>query len=565
MSNSHEIVLRQRLGAILKQRRPQGGMAVINGIIEDPNASALIQAMQPEELHTLMQDIGWSDCHELLRYASEEQFQGLTAINAWVDREFQPQHLEALIGLAAAADPEAVERLFESFEHETSGLYLLSRVMIFNLPAEPNDQDEVRELGEVLVTPDNMFWLVFPDGDDFFPQVKYFIDGMYALDNLAMVSLLKTLVFEDKDTLQAQARQFRQARLRTMGFPALEETDHLLDYVNPVKLKNEIRAKLEQSPQLVVGQDTLLPALVDWKLGDVPFLQLALQSMGGARVRDEVVQGMAYLGNAVIVASSGGDLFQPAARDLGLNRAVSLMNLGLEFLSDKDPKVGARALGRVWPKTLFRIGHSRLLALKGRATKLARKQGTELGFNLFDPPLREVIAGCRSDVPQYFVGLDDESSLEFREFRCLEDVSKADVVLEQAEGIAEFCDRVFKLDVAVLAQFVEQNQRPMVTHTTLMATALVNGLRGADSLFQPVPVGRIPDVMDVVLLVDEGGQRVLNPRLQQAVAGFVSAERDPFAAALFDLSLSKLEDVFHRLPRGLVPEAKFMAGALLVE
>lgn len=565
MSNSHEIALRQRLGTIVEQRRSRGGMAVINGILEDPNAPALVQSMEPEELHTLMQDLGWSDCHELLRYASEEQFQGLTAINAWVDREFQPQNLEALIGLAAAADMDTVERLLESFEHETSGLYLLSRVLIFNLPAEPNDQDEVRELGEVLVTPDNMFWLVFPDGDDFFPQVKYFIDRMYDLDNLAMVSLLKTLVFEDKDTLQAQARQFRQARLRTMGFPELEEADKLLDYVNPVRLKNEIRTKLEQSPQLVVGQDTLLPALVDLQLGDVPFLQLALQSKVDAAVRDDVVLGMVYLANAVIVASSGGDLFQPAARELGLTRAVSLMNLGLEFLSDKDPEVGAQALGRVWPKTLFRIGHSRLLALKARATKLAGMQGTEFGFNLFDPPLRDVIAGCRADVPQYFVGLDDDASLELREFRSLQDVGKADVVLEQAEGIAEFCARIFKLDVEVLAQFVEQSQRPMVTHTTLMATALVNGLRGADSLFQPVPVVRIPDVMDVVLLADDSGQRVLNPRLRQAVAGFVSAERDPFAAALFELSLSKLEEIFHRLPRGLVPEAKFMAGALLVE
>lgn len=565
MNDSHQLALRRQLADILKQERPRGGMAMINAMLEQVNAAELIRAMEPEELHALMLEIGWDDCHELVRYATEEQFQGLTDLNVWVNRDFMPERLEALMGLVASADPEAVERLVESLEPETVGLYMMGRVRVFNTPAEPNDQDILHELGEVMITPDNMFWLIFPPEAQFYGAVKFMIDTLYNRDNLEAVSLFKTMVFEDRDVLQGQTAQFREGRVRSMGFPSLEEADKLFDYTNPVELKQRIHDKLEHSQSLEVGQDTLLPALADWNMGNTPFLREALDAMGDAPVKDEVVQGMAYLANAVIVAATEGDLADPEARQIGLTRAVSLMNLGLEFVSEGNPREGARILGRVWPRTLFRIGHSRTLVLKTHALKLAELSGIEQGFNLFDPPLREAIAGAGAQVPQYFVGLDDEASMEFRDFRSLEDVRKTDVVLEQAEGIVEFCNRILKLEPGALALFVPEALRPLVTHTTLMATALVNGLRGADSLFRPVPLDRVPDVMDVVLLTDESGKRVLNPRLQKAVSGFVSAEKDPFAAALFDLSLRKLEDVFHRLPRGIVPEAKFMSGALLVE
>ena len=236
-----------------------------------------------------------------------------------------------------------------------------------------------------------------------------------------------------------------------------------------------------------------------------------------------------------------------------------------EYVAEGDPAVGQVIIAKVWPKTLFRIGHSLCLQLRQRATRLLSSSGRDHGFMLFDPPLDDVIRGAAATTPQYFVGLDDEGSQEFRDFRTLRDVSRSRTVVDQAEGVVRLVEENLNLSFEELARVVYDDLKPMVTHTTLMSTALVNALLGGERLLEPVPLNQISEVIDLVLTEGEEGDRTINPLLHKAIERFLAAEKDKFAAALFDLSLRKLESVFLRLPKGTTPDRKFLSGAILIK
>ena len=556
--------MRVRIGEIVTREKPRGGMAVINAILDCENAGELIQSLQTEELHSLILEVGSGDSAELIRYASVEQFQGLMDLNNWVGAEFRPDRLEGLMGLAASTGDETARRLFASMEPETVGVYILSRARVHQRTFDPDEEVPDIEDGEVFCTPDDLFRIELAHGSPDFAAVKFFIDALYAWNRKEAVSLLKTIATEEVDVLEDEAVRFRNSRVEAMGFPSYDQTRDIFRYVNPVQLKSRIEGKLARLAPVDTSQETLLPALLGFDDREPPFLASVLASVEDATVRHRVREAVVFLANAVIVDQSGGDLADASGRKEGVVRALSFLSLGLEYVAGGDRARGSLVIAKVWPKTLFRIGHSLCLTLRQRATRLLASSGGDHGFMLFDPPLDDVIRGAAATTPQYFVGLDEEGSLEFRDFVTVRDVSRARTVLDQAEGVARLVENNLSLSLEELGRAVNDDLKPMVTHTTLMSTALVNALMGVENMLEPVAVTRISEVMDVVLIADEQGNRTVNPRLHEAIGKFLAAEEDKFAAALFDLSLRKLESVFLRLPTGSIPDRKFLGGAILV-
>ncbi len=84
---------RRSVTEIVAQERNHGGMAIINAILDHPQALELLQSLEPEEMHALFAEIGRDDCVDLIRFATVEQFQGLTDLDAWVDESFAPERL----------------------------------------------------------------------------------------------------------------------------------------------------------------------------------------------------------------------------------------------------------------------------------------------------------------------------------------------------------------------------------------------------------------------------------------------------------------------------------------
>jgi hypothetical protein len=226
--------------------------------------------------------------------------------------------------------------------------------------------------------------------------------------------------------------------------------------------------------------------------------------------------------------------------------------------------LAARILSRVRARTLFRIGHSLLIPLRQKARDLLADAGLDHGFQLFDPPLDDVVRGAAMDVPRRALSLDSDKT-GFGEFRSVTELRRAKQALVQGREIARFAVAALGLAPESLAAEVSEERRPAVTHTTLMATALVNALLGNEHLLAPIPAATLPAVLELVLPAAEGQDRTINPRLKDAISRFASDGPTRFTGALFDLSLRKLEDLFRRFPTGTVPDPRLVTPVLLLK
>ncbi len=542
-------------------------MAIINAILDHPKAVGLIQSLEPEEMHALFAEIGREDCVDLVRYATEEQFQGLADLDNWVANSFAPERMESLLNLAIAAGPETLDTYVEALEDEALVLYLRKRARIVARDMDPDQDDEMSVPGiEAFHTPDTMFWVVLPAESPFFNDVRFVIERIYDRDHLDAAALLRHAIYEDADVLEDEAARFRGERVATMGFPSLEDATALFDYLNPVQFKERLDKELADMAPYDVEHRTLLPILLGSYKGQPEFLKKTLDGLTDNAVRGRIAEAVAYLANAIIVSRTNGDLTHVEGRAAGLRTALSILSIGLEYLSEEDVERARLVIARVWPRTIFRIGYSLLIPLRDDARKALEHAGRDEGFYLFDPPLNEIIAGLFEEPPQYTTALENKPRPRFRDFRSTHDVARTKVAVLQAIAVGIFVDSTLHLEVKTLAARVDKERRKFTTHTTLMATALVNALLGNDGdPLAPIAKQDLPRIVDLVFVTaEDGGKQTINPRLTAAVAAFVKQSDNRFAAALFDLALRKLEDLFRRYPKGNIPDAKLAAPVLLI-
>ena len=562
--DGQELVLRKTLSELVDLARPRGGMAIIDAILEHPAAAELIPALDVEELYALMVEIGKSDCVDLVRMASHEQLEGLVDLDSWIGNTFVPERLDGLMGLFGSAGQEATEAFFESMSDETIVLYIKKRARIEARTFEPEQEDTFTDEMDVIITPDTLYFVIMPKEHPSFHAVNHFIDFLYSRAPLDAAALLKHAIYEDLKVLEDDAAHFREARVRTMGFMAANEVEELFSYVNPFEFKDGLKDWVPVDPAELPDTGTLIPALLGYQDNLPPFLKTVMDELEDIEVRNRMVEGLAYLANSMMVWETRGDLADRSRRRGGILRGFSLVNLGLEFLADEDPKEAAHLILRVWPKDLFRIGYSLTMLLHQQAERLLPLAGREAGFFLFDPPLSQAIQGAFLPIPQYYEGLLGEGEEGYRDFYRAVEVRNTRAALRQARGVAEFVVRSLQLDLEKLAAAVPDEFNLQVTHTTLMATALVNALLGNEELLRPVSPAEVPAVLDLVLVANAKGERTLNPRLAEAVKKFPADQENRFAAVMFDLSLKKLEALFRRVPAGAAPDRKLMAPVLLV-
>lgn len=565
MTDDTSLELRREATALLQKAPQESGMDFVNRLLDHPNVGGLIEALEPEEFYALMLSVGKSDCFDLIRYCSEEQLQGLVDLDLWVNGRFSPIRFEQFLGMAASAGEEAVAKVIESIEDPQVGIYLLRRCQVIPRTGDPDQEDAIPDMGETILTPDNLFYLVLPKGNTWYGLLKSFIDSFYYLDRERIVALLMSASGEDADVLELEELRARANRLVAMGFPTLKEAEHLFDYINPVQTREAIRSKLEKLAEVPFPGDNLLPVLLEVDRPKPAFLRQVLDALvDDPKATNRVTRSMVSLANHMVMWQTRDDLADAETTTQGIQRALRFLSLGLEYVAEGSVSVAQAVVRKVKATTLFRIGFSLSLMVRTAARELVALSGQEQGFFLFDPPLDDTVKAASLAIPQYFEGLVDEARNTVKDFESLAELRRTRAALKQAKGVAEFVARTLRLDLSKLEAQVEKDLRPMVTHTTLMATALVNGMLGVEPWLTPVPAADIPKVMDILLLPSASGERLLNPRFAHAVEQFFQTEKDKFAGALMDLAVKKLEVVFKRLPHGTIPDARFLADTLLV-
>jgi len=193
MEEHRSLELRRELHELMRPLRQEGEMEVLNRLLDHPQATEIIQAMHPEELHQFLFRFGRNECVDILRYVTEEQFHGLLDLDAWTADRLLPERIDSMILLANQASLETLGELFEGMDDETLGLYLLRKARFIARTFDPEQDDELPDDMEVFTSPDNMFYLVTAPGTDDGIMIRMVLEKLYYLDRERVGSILRSL------------------------------------------------------------------------------------------------------------------------------------------------------------------------------------------------------------------------------------------------------------------------------------------------------------------------------------------------------------------------------------
>jgi hypothetical protein len=387
---------------------------------DDPESE--VRALDPIDLLGMVGELSDAQARPLLVLCSPEQAQALVDFHVWrrdrVDRSRLGEWLERLLELPL----ERLDERRRGLDSELVGLFLVENLQIY-FREDEEDAETIDRIDEpVESTPDGYCALVMPSDETLARRIRRILQRLYAADPEAARQLLQWARWELPSQMEEEAYRVRSGRLEGHGFLPPEEAVEIYARTDPSRERERARRLLAQTdvPELDThpGLEPVLPRRVARHLLRVTspsgsFFGRALlhvcESGSGAARGDALLLQLGGLLNRALVADRGepGDLDRNDRRDRAdaLFSAVhGWLNLGLEYLADRELARAGQLLV-AWPlKRVFQTGYNLAAALAHQARSLIERGNLtlveELPDSLCQPEESELLAGLTRARPR---------------------------------------------------------------------------------------------------------------------------------------------------------------------
>ncbi len=546
--------LSQEVEAVLARRGADRGEL----LLESARMAAVVAALPPEELYFTLKDLDPADLPAVLGCATAEQVAFVLDLELWDKDAFSASRAATWLANLNACDPVPLARWLRQLDVTTWAL-LLGSVARVHVAAD--DRDPFQDLpGRAPLTVDGVHFLAVREAHE--PLVRGFLHALRAADGARYGQLLEALLGDLDAEFEENCREERGRRLALRGLPEWEEAMEVYAKLE-ARGPDDLPVRPGAGPAPSRSRPPRYPLL---QAGQAPdLLARALRHLEGSSAADPFRAELAYLTNKVVVADrfplGRTDSFEHALRKVAAYTAI-----GLEALCGYDEEEAARLLERHWLQSLFRVGWTRVRAVRTQAQRLFRKgwpQGHKERLLFLDPPLPETVDGLLRPHPLWYVG--DGEPAPCRLFRTLGEVDRAAGLVAKADFLGQFLLSVVDLRLTDLKEAVVRLDTENLKGTTVFLTALVNAALGRGFRFAPVARAEVSQALGRVWESDLPPRRVRVGLLESAVEWSqavtpISAANQPhlreFVAECFGL----LEDEFGRLAADELPDPRFTRG-----
>lgn len=510
-----------------------------------------LRRLRPDEMFHLVRDIGLEDAFDLLAYATPAQRRAFVDLTAWTGRSLAPDRFDRVLEMARDVSLDFAMRYLDEVGSEVIALRIFAHARVFT----QDELDAVEIPDDVSFTsPDGVFTVVCALPDDVQP-LRRLMDLLYARGVEEAHVLLQAGRRDTTPSLEDQAERFRTARLADLGFPPDEERFALFEPFDVAALRARLAGDEGLPPRGMAHGETLALALRD--VGPDLFLWRA---MSIAASRDDVTgvtRDLTLLVNRVFAAGDGdahdGDAWNEASL-----RTVSLMSLGLEFLTDGDAEVAASILCRAWPAELFRAGVEVVRPAHLQARAVIGRVGGLAGLRLFGETMGEGLRVLASFPPK--VGHGQDGVFRVREFSSPADVDWANRLVRTADAVIRFASATLGFDPKA-AQTGHGRVSP--TFANVLATAWARHLIGGAVSLEPLDSEALRDLRIAAF----DGQRLragVRPDVESlGPPDDRRLDREALQAFL-DQALARVEDALGAIDAGRPIDTRFVGDALLV-
>lgn len=545
----NSLPLIEKMGMVLSVRGKDRERLIL--LSKEPQR--LVERMPEEEFYYTVKEIGERDAITLLSLASTKQIAFVLDVETWRRDRLKHRDFLKWIELILDCGEEKALEVLQALDEELLVVFLQRHLRVF----KPDAEVEAVEIDQDFFTLDNQYFIKFRFKYSEQPLMRL-LDLLFRSDHNLYLRLMEGVIWEVPAEVEELAFRWRQGRLADRGFPELEEAMEIYSYVDPEMVR------IEQGIKELYGPDDEMKR---WGEVDSSFYLMPLPSnsflrevlsMASEEGLDWLKGELVYLCNRAMVADGIDPSDVEAVKEL-LGRVYDYLNLGLSHLAKGDPKEGLRGVRRLYLKEIFQVGFSLTLRLRRRAERILRSspwfpEGKE-DLHLLDSPHREVMEGLLLKKPLLYEGLLDPSSSRYRTFRNLEELARAEEVLQEVMVLSKLHSDLYGFRPEELRAMDLEGCHPErfkeVTFKTITITSLARWSTGGTLRFEALSPEELKAFLQRALKTE--GQR-LKPELKEGFRQEVEALFEDLLAPLSEADRNRAKGFLEEILRDLVAE-----------
>lgn len=407
------------------------------------NPEDLVPALPSSAFYHLVRIAEHEDRELLVLYASTEQLQCCWDMDAWKRDHFDSEGADEWVAqLLELPDEKFLEKI-HGLLPDGFGLYLLSRVSIYNLKLN----EDVPENATFYTTPDKYFELqpLEDTSEDSWRLLLRFIDRWYALDASGIQKLLVAVLMELPTYLEEDAFLLRNGRIRDEGFWDTFSARDIYRPLDPARIRLDNKAGSTEKPRVAA----MMPIL--WQATEGDLLGIGIEHLDTAQA-DAVRDNFVLLCNRLMAADEVDIADEHVAFEV-IQRARSGVNLALDYFHTHRRLQPHEVLQRLHVSRLFQCGYFLINQLAQLAREMMKSGVVSLSpgtYTLLEGPWLVFFQDLLRQHPSLNLALDGSTNVVFPS--TLAQISKAAEWIEEMSLLKGICFELLQIPAAVLTQ-----------------------------------------------------------------------------------------------------------------
>ncbi|MCB9476010.1 MAG: hypothetical protein H6685_04005 [Deltaproteobacteria bacterium] len=527
-------------------------------IIEHPDPEAVMAAIPEEDAYLLIRQIGEIDAVDIMELATTEQVQAVFDFDCWEKDRLSVKPARHWFAVMMDFSDDAFIRHVKNMDLGFIVLFAKRHMEVMRFD-ELIDSDV--PLGpNTFMPPDRRHLITYHGTEDQIRLVHEFTQRLYRLDNQFYYYLIEAVVWEAVTNIEEDAFQDRKGRMADRGFPDYFDAIEVLAPIDVAKFKPGKKISPARLPEDQVAESGRHKMLVASAGGDTLLKRLLATDFDG---RESVLVEIIGVANMVNVAERVSFADLEAVRDL-IEATDGYLNIGLEYLTDRNEKLALKTLLEYRLIDLYRVGRSLATKLGKRAKKLlplAAADGASRKFLLLNGAHRDFLLGLLQKEPVYHRAGQDEA----RRFSDVRLVDEATARLKQLDTFIHLMHDTLGFTAEALEKMrmlgLNHDDAMGLTYRTLFATAYANDLLGREFAPKAITVNDLPAVYSGFDLT------ATPPRLTDEAVGQL---REWLAARDVEDLFGLFEEIFNDMAEELAvakshrrPDVRFISSLLM--
>ncbi len=337
----------------------------LSQLLASAETRSKIRRLPGPQLYFGLQELSDEETVALLPHITEEQWQAVMDLDLWSRDRVR---LEGLAGwhrlLLQTPDPVA-RKLLRGTDPELWQLLFRRKLRVYRR-LDDEFEEEPREDEEYFTTPDLQYLVILPRHPELARLLRPLLERLYRLQPEETRLNLESAVARTSIELEEEAYEQRKRRIEDLGFQ---------DYINALSVYAYLDEgeKLPEKAPPELREISTLPVRAGAPAQPELLLFRVIDGLQSALDRERLLEEISFVCNKVLSADGAS----PSSRrrlELGIRKAISGINLGLDHWSAGELAKAAEGVRRHYLQSFFQYGYSRLMDLQRWARRVARVQ-----------------------------------------------------------------------------------------------------------------------------------------------------------------------------------------------